>query len=488
MRGCARGGGATVPPCTGGCGGPAASPMSPSRSASSRGQRGRREHRRGPSGREPHRSPLPSWHVAATLALGTGQAAVDCPDADTCWALESGHLLSSADGGLSWSDRTALVPEGHRAHRPRLHRAAAVCARRDRHVRGRAGAVRSTTRGHRPSGSGSDDGVHRPVVHDRPCGASASPAWRRSSPWTPASPGTRARCRAACSASPTSTASPGRRCVTPWATTGWYRPCSAPTTAAAAGRCRRRRGTTVASTASTVPARPTASRPARPTSDYALVVHTTDGGQHWNLASTPSHPYPLRSVSCVTASRCTAIGQSPGNTPFVFATTDGQQWSEQPVPAIASPSRPRSSARPPRVRRGGGRVRRTRPPTRARPGSRSRCRRRSRRRRSLTCATAMTCLAAGTDAAGRPFVLRSADGGDDVGAGRHPAGGGRPSAVDCPTAQTCFALAVVDVAGTPRDKSQLWRSTDGGRSWADPQPAHGVPRRPELPRLRPPAC
>ena len=55
---------------------------------------------------------LPSWQVAATLALGTDHAAVDCPTTTACWALESGHLLSSTDAGRSWTDRTALVPDG----------------------------------------------------------------------------------------------------------------------------------------------------------------------------------------------------------------------------------------------------------------------------------------------------------------------------------------------------------------------------------------
>ena len=54
----------------------------------------------------------PTWTVAATLSLGTEGVAVDCGGVSVCWSLESGRLLSSADGGQSWTDRTDLVPAG----------------------------------------------------------------------------------------------------------------------------------------------------------------------------------------------------------------------------------------------------------------------------------------------------------------------------------------------------------------------------------------
>jgi hypothetical protein len=52
------------------------------------------------------------WHVAASLARGTDDTAISCPASTRCWALESGQLLSSPNGGQSWIVRNALVPPG----------------------------------------------------------------------------------------------------------------------------------------------------------------------------------------------------------------------------------------------------------------------------------------------------------------------------------------------------------------------------------------
>src|SRR3954452_25622360 len=51
------------------------------------------------------------WHVASYLSrLGTENDRISCASTSACWAIEGGLLLSSSDGGASWSDQTGLVP------------------------------------------------------------------------------------------------------------------------------------------------------------------------------------------------------------------------------------------------------------------------------------------------------------------------------------------------------------------------------------------
>ena len=149
----------------------------------------------------------------------------------------------------------------------------------------------------------------------------------------------------------------------------------------------------------------------------------------------------------------------------MFATTNGQPWTEQPVPAIATavPAAVACPASTTCTAVAGAQAFATAdsgaswqpvavPAALEAPSA-------------LACATAVRCAAVGTDAARRTFALTSQDGGTTWATATTPSGASRLSAVDCPTVRACFALAVVDVAGTTRQETRLWASTDAGRSW-----------------------
>ena len=51
------------------------------------------------------------WRVASTFSrLGTEPDRVSCSSTGHCTAIEAGRLVTTSDGGTTWTDQTALVP------------------------------------------------------------------------------------------------------------------------------------------------------------------------------------------------------------------------------------------------------------------------------------------------------------------------------------------------------------------------------------------
>ncbi len=408
---------------------------------------------------------LPSWRVAATLSLGTEGVAVDCGTASSCWSLESGRLLSSANGGQSWTDRTDLVPDGIAS----LDDLDCVTAQ---HC-----YVAATD----DAGNGVllflDHGV---VVQHPVPGAPTLSTISCTPPDTLRAGDRHDSYNTDDGGSTWSQGTLGRtllgktavNCVA--GTTTCYLVGNyglVPTILKSTNRGR-------SWTLQTAPyndggiydiACPTVTDCYATGADYsddAIVIRTVDGGAHWNFANVPFHAYPLRSVSCPTATDCTAFGHSPGNTPFVFATTDGQHWNPQTIdpvttaepPQVSCPSTTSCTAVASAVAfvttDSGTTWQTVDVPAGLEAPS------------ELACANGARCVGFGSDAAGKPFVITTPDFGTTWTRGTLPADVGHLGGLDCPTRLTCFATAVVPVTGTPRSQTQFLTSSDGGATWA----------------------
>lgn len=409
---------------------------------------------------------LPSWHVTATLSLGTDGVAVDCATSSSCWSLESGRLLSSSDGGQSWADRTDLVPDDIAA----LNDLDCVTAQ------------------------------HCYVAATDPSGNAVLLYLDQGAFTEHAIPGAPTLSSISCS-------SP-RYCVGVTGTTSYVTTDGGATWSqgslgrtllgkpavdcllARVGICylvgnyglvptilkSQDRGHSwtlqtapyndggiydIYCTNSTVCFATGADY-----SDYAVVIRTVDGGAHWTFATVPSHPYPLRSVSCGAAFGCTAFGQSPGNTPFAFATTDGQNWNPQTVAPIATDQPAQVSCPTPTtcaavasavafstIDSGATWQTVDVPAGLEAPNH-------------ISCATAIRCVGMGSDAAGRPFVIVTSDFGKTWTRGTLPDGTGSLYGLDCATKLVCYATSVLPVAGTRRSETHFLISTDSGMTWS----------------------
>ena len=407
-------------------------------------------------------APHNDWHVTATLSLGVDDTAVSCAGL-RCWTLEAGQLLSSHDGGATWSSQRDAVPAGIASLNDVDCPSATVCyllattdAQASVVLVARAGAL---------------------VVHD----LGATTAWIAMS-----CPGAR-RC-VATDGSSTFTTRNG------WGsfTTGRFAEalygsadiaCAPGTTTCAAvgdfGETPRIEHTTddgATWSAQTVPspsdgmyavACPTTTTcyaGGADFSDHAIVLRTVDSGAHWGFASLSTfQPYPVRSISCVAETTCWAVGANPGNSPFVFATADGAQWDRQAIDPIASAQHPKvacASATQCAIVEGGTAFATSDGgaswPHQVIPSALD-------APRAMACPSPTHCLALTSDATGLAQVIVSDDGGTTW--VPHPLApdAGSPMDIACPALDTCVVTTRSQLDGDPA--TTVWLSSDGGLTW-----------------------
>ena len=162
---------------------------------------------------------------------------------------------------------------------------------------------------------------------------------------------------------------------------------------------------------------------AQPTSGsgpgLGIVYVTTDGGTSWSSRSVSGNVGPLSSISCTTTKFCLAGQQSPGETDVFVETTDGgQTWETQ----ITSTNK-------------GGIA-------------------------SVSCDSASACVAVGSTATG-PTILTTSDGGAQWTGRPTPLGIETLASVSCKTGTTCVAV------GGTLQRNTIAASADAGSSWAN---------------------
>ena len=389
-----------------------------------------------------------------------------CPSSTTCWALEAGKLLSSADGGDTWRVRNAIVPSDVAA----LH--AIDCPSEVRcylSATGTDGSTRVLALRNRAIAEYSVTSTATLVAISCPevrvCVAiDGSALWvTKDGAWTWQS----RPLPAVLSPTPDVTCVRGTTICTIVGDRGEtpvvertvnlgldWKPETAPSP-------------TDGLYSVVCPSASTCYAGGSTFSDFAEVIRTTNSGRTWTFASVPSQGYPVRSVACASETACWALGSSPGRTPFVFATSDGQQFTAQslaPVEtqhpgAVACPSATRCAAVAGGIafvtENAGGQWSDIALPAGVEAPT------------ALSCPSSTDCVAVGNDAVGRPQALTSPDGGTTWNAHRLPAGTGGLVAVDCPTAAVCIALATTTAAGSTRQQqiAQALHSSDGGVTW-----------------------
>ncbi|HEX4490285.1 MAG TPA: hypothetical protein VH914_03680 [Acidimicrobiia bacterium] len=411
-----------------------------------------------------HAAPAGNWHVASTLALGTDDTAIACPSTMVCWALEAGQLLSSNDGGATWTNETALVPSDvaalHDIDCPLPVRCYITATGVDgssvaltesqhtivEHVVPHAGALVSLSCAQLLRCVATDGKLIWESVN-------GSGSWTSFTLPTTLSPAPDLACvrgTFVCTLVGDRGETPVVLRTTNSGTTWETGTAPSPTDGLYSVTC---------------PSVTTCFAGGATFSDDAAVIVTTNRGKTWSFASVPSQAYAVRSISCASETACSAIGASPARTPFLFATTDGRHFDAQTLPAVEL-ERPAAIACPSPTRCGavaGGISFFTDDAgahwsSAALPAG-------VEAPQSLSCPTTTECVAVGNDAVARPSALTSADGGATWAVHALPAGTGGLLAVECPTPTACIALATASAPGTNRQRAQALRSTDGGVTW-----------------------
>jgi hypothetical protein len=270
------------------------------------------------------------WHIASYLSrLGTGNTAASCPSTTVCWAIEAGKLLSSGDGGATWTDETPLVPADaaeltdvscptgtqcyvtailetslpavYMITSGSLGRAADTGAVNVLPTIDCPGTLRCFTTDGRKLFATSDGGVtwvaHRLAqMVDGPVALSCAP--HTVACWIGGGPASAVVIER--------TLDSGRHWIVQAPPSGsGLVALSCPTTSMCYG-------------------------------SGNGVILTTDGGAHWDRAEIEGLPalWPLTSVSCATTTKCMAVGKSGlttetrDNEPYGYQTTDGMQWTQ----------------------------------------------------------------------------------------------------------------------------------------------------------------
>lgn len=450
------------------------------------------------------------WHVAATLGLSPSQDAISCPTATACTAAAGGELLTTADGGATWTRTTQALPTDLTAVLDLDCPSVSSCALLVRRTDGSTAVLVGP-------GAGPFTVLPTPVLGAATgisCpGVAHCLVTDGQHVWTTRDRGTTWRYstlpRFAYSDQQITCLRATNRCVVfgnagftpvvdvtgddgrtwtqqdPGAFDGLYGlACASATVCYAGGRV----------------------------SGSAVLRRTTDGGATWKPMSTPGQPYGVRAIACASETSCTAFGLTPGDAPYAWSTVDGTHWTAQALPGTATTT-PSPAVACPGVGRcraaGGGVAYATDDGTtwtdHALPAV-------PEVPRAISCSTVRTCVTVGVDGVHRPLALTSTDAGTTwtphplpadlgfaaaldcvtgtrtcVAVGQYtPAAGGatviraavstdlgttwqlglpsdRPTAltsVSCPTTTTCLA------AGSGRREAPvLWRTTDGARTW-----------------------
>jgi len=221
-----------------------------------------------------------------------------------------------------------------------------------------------------------------------------------------------------------------------------------------------------------------------PTSDFCVagvgagLAVTTDGGSSWSLPALPPQASFVSSVSCPSASNCTAVGSS-GSGALVMATTDGgQSWSAEDTAASTYGlvgSSCASSATCMVV--GGSTVEATSNggsswQTLGLPSSQPEG---AAYLRAVSCGSPASCVAVGSTqpSSGLPGASAIIDVGSPGGSAMNPVA--VPSnvadlvAVSCYGSTTCVALGQ-----SPQGSPVILESSDGGKSWSSVPVPSGV--------------
>lgn len=408
-------------------------------------------------------APHHDWHVTATLALGVDDTAVSCAGT-RCWSLEAGQLLSSTDGGASWSSERAAVPDGIAALNDVDCPRASVCyflattdAQQSVVLVERHGAfdvhdVGATTAWI----SISCAGPQHCVATDGFSSFSTRNSWdsHTTHPFAQALYGTAA---IGCTRGTNTCAAVGDFGETPrieyTANDGeTWTPQTVP-------------NPSDGMYAVACPTTKTCYAGGADFSDHAIVLRTTDGGAHWDFASLAAfQPYPVRSISCVAVTTCFAVGDTPGNSPFVFATTDGAHWDRQSIAAIGSEQRSQVSCASPTqcaiveggtafetVNGGASWTPQSIPAAIEAP-------------RSMACPSTTHCVALTNDATQVAQTIVSDDGGTTWEPHAFPPGAGAPMTVACPALDACLSTTRTQADGGP-PVTHVWLSGDGGITW-----------------------
>ena len=198
--------------------------------------------------------------------------------------------------------------------------------------------------------------------------------------------------------------------------------------------------------------------------DHTIVIGSTDGGRTWAFEHLPVSPYALRSISCVSDTRCEAGGADAGDGPDIFSTTDGSNWTQQALPvaqggmaAVACLSPTTCVA----VSGGSGLTTEdagatwSQTPVPAVPDV----------PQATACPTATHCIALANDALGRPESLVSDDHGKTWAVHELRPAFGRIWDVACPALDHCVAVSQGTPAKPQGIVSHVLVSDDGGISW-----------------------
>jgi photosystem II stability/assembly factor-like uncharacterized protein len=407
-------------------------------------------------------APHHDWHVTATLALGVDDTAVSCAGL-RCWSLEAGQLLSSRDGGLTWSSERDSVPDGIASLNDVACPRATVCyflattdAQQSVVIVERHGSFDVKDVGATTAWvSISCAGPQHCVATDGFSSFATRNSWdsHTTRPFAQALYGSAA---IGCTKGTNTCAAVGDFGETPrieyTANDGetWTpQTVPVPSDGMYAVAC---------------PTVKTCYAGGADFSDDAIVLRTTDGGAHWNFASLSSFQgYPVRSISCVAETTCLAVGSTPGNSPFVYGTTDGSHWNKQTIDFIASASHSKvacASATQCAIVEGGTSFSTTDGgaswPHQTVPSALE-------VPRALACPSPTHCLALTSDATGLAQVIVSDDGGTTWTPHALAPDAGAPMDVECPALDACFATTRSLLDGDPA--TTVWLSADGGLTW-----------------------
>ncbi len=201
----------------------------------------------------------------------------------------------------------------------------------------------------------------------------------------------------------------------------------------------------------------------------AGVVVTTDGGKTWKRQRLPNGTSILSGLSCPTATKCWAVGDSGAladDDPAVVTTNSHGRWTTESVPRavfvlwdVSCPTsqvcwaigETRSSQAPIVVATtDGGRTWRTKVEPRRIAAA-----------YILSCPTATDCVVSGTTTSGAGIVTATENGGRTW-ATSLVGGFSDPTGVSCPTPDDCW---MVGTEASPDAGADVVVTTNGGRTW-----------------------
>jgi photosystem II stability/assembly factor-like uncharacterized protein len=212
--------------------------------------------------------------------------------------------------------------------------------------------------------------------------------------------------------------------------------------------------------------------------ESALILSTSDSGTTWNVQATPDLAW-LNSVACPSSAECVAVGETKRGKGTILGTTDdGVRWEPQAVPAglrtLQSVSCSSASVCTAVGFAGdapnytgsivrtadGGEVWSTQWLAKG-PGL-----------TSVTCPSATACVAVGDTTGHAGAILSTTDSGTSWRSQPLPTPTSDLYAVSCRSAQSCVAVGVK--GSTPHFDGVIEATADGGSAWTSKTVPRGV--------------